>query len=811
MEFLGPIIEILKCIRPRSCKYIEYHRKLEEYKKNLIRILDDLEDQKNKIKLRLEAECGFGKLTKTEVDKWLNNVQKIIDEAKNIEDTFKKVKCFSRVLRAELVDKNIQEAKEYYEKGTSLSSFNSLVIDAPPPVGITLPTTRLAGETTAKKNMEEIWGHLMGLVDEMFNLKATEDRAHSIIKFLVSNCLLLESVHRGRSCVKLHDVLRDMALKYITSESPLFMVKAGMKLKELPSGKEWKKNLDKVSLMDNLIREIPSSMSPNCQILSTLLLQGNPLLSIPESFFSHMHGLKILNLSGTQIESLPNSISELTNLTALLLQNCRRLKRVPSLARLQALEKLELGYTAINEVPAELEMLANLTSLDLLCSELHTIPVGIFSKLCRLQKLRVNWGLQTQVAVEEAARLKNLDRLLAQFRNLQDINCYAKSLNSQRGPNEYCLLLSPEDMPIEDSYQLDLSTWRLWYDVNKVVILVGCNICGREKDSIVLPKEVEFLIIRRCRDVRNISNIPTFNTLERLEILHVEYLDNWSSILLNVSESSPAGQYSHLKFVTISSCGKVKKLLSSKLMLELKNLERIDVYGCREMEELIAVNDDDDNEERSPKEFLLPKLKSLSLSYMPKLKSICSCTGLVMVCDSLQKINIESCQKLKKILSSSSKLQLGVLKNLEEIEVESCREMEEIIAIDDVDEEIEVQNCDEVEEIIAIHDVDCKKELMISLPKLRKLTLFKMPKLKSIINVCGSNGVMICDSLQEIFIWRCPQLKRLPIYLPVDEKGEPSPPPALNKIRVQREWWEALEWDNPKAQTLLLPFCDFDI
>ncbi|KAK3200028.1 hypothetical protein Dsin_023443 [Dipteronia sinensis] len=394
------------------------------------------------------------------------------------------------------------------------------------------------------------------------------------------------------------------------------------------------------------------------------------------------------------------------------------------------------------------------------------------------------------------------------------------------------------------------------------------------------------------------SNIPTFNTLERLKILRVEYLANLTGILLNASESSPAGQYSHLKVfvgrelwealldapgqyshlkvVHINECPQLMKLFTSNLMSELKNLEKIEVRNCHAMEELIAV-------ERSPKEFFLPKLKRLSLVDMPKLKSICSSNG-VMVCESLQVIDIWNCSRLKKILSSSSKLQLGVLKNLEEITAVFCDEMEEIIAIDDVDckkeliislpklrkltlkdmqelksiinvcgsngvilvcdslqvidiqgcrklkkilssssklqlgvlknlEEIDVRGCIEMEEIIAIDDVDCKKELIISLPKLRKLTLLRMRELKSIINVCGSNRVlMVCDSLQEIVIWGCPQLKRLPIYVGVDEKGEPSPPPALKKIDVIRGWWEALEWDHlhPSAKTILLPFCEFD-
>ncbi|KAL5759027.1 hypothetical protein ACOSP7_021638 [Xanthoceras sorbifolium] len=945
MDFVGPILEILKCIGPPLCKCIEYQRKREEYKQNLKRILEELKSQKEEIETRLKLECAVGKITKNEVKRWLENVEMSIHDAENVEQTFKNGKCLSCIHQAKLVEKQIQRVQEYLQKGTSFNIFNTLVTDVPPDAGTILPTTPLVGETTAKKNMEEIWRQLMdnetknigifgmggvgkttivthinnrlieekmfphviwvtvsqtldfvkvqngianalnqslsdiedqkiragkllsmlrgkrfvlilddmweaiqlkevgipeptkengcklvittrsldvchsmncktvkvkplsekealelffekagldiskvptlketaelvvkqcaglplaivtvasslkgevdirewrnalseltnkvrsikvrddevfvrlkfsfdrlkdekiqrcflycalypedhdipktelvdywiaeGLVEEMDNLQATEDRAYIMINKLVNNCLLLESIdHYDRSCVKVHDVVRDMVLRYITSESPLFMVKAGLKLEELPSGQHWKENLEKVSLMDNSISEIPSSMSPKCPILSTLFLQDNPLKSIPESFFLQMHGLMILNLSRTYIESLPNSISELTSLTALLLKACVQLKRIPSLAKLQALEILDLRLTAINEVPTGMEMLTNLTNLDLYSTELHKIPAGIFAKLCRLQKLAVYWGLETErVAVEEAARLKNLDSVKAAFRNLQDFNCYVKSLNSHGGPNEYNLVLWPkglESLPWDwvSSFNVNKEVFIVdpWQDresgfnINKEVTIFDCDICGREeKDSIILPKDVECLSMYYCKDVTNISGIPTFNTLERLKGVRVHW------------------------------CPKVKKLFSSKLPLELKNLEWIDVISCHKMEELITIadEDDDDNEERSQKEFLLPKLKKLSLRRMPELK-----------------------------------------------------------------------------------------------------------------NICSSNGVMVCDSLQKIEIWVCPELKRLPLYLPVDEKGQPSPPPALQKIDVTREWWEALEWDHlhPYAKTLLLPFCDF--
>ncbi|KAL5758530.1 hypothetical protein ACOSP7_021141 [Xanthoceras sorbifolium] len=825
MDFVGSNFEIWKCIGPPLCKYIEYHRKREEYKQNLKRILEELKSQKDEIETRLKVECEVGKIRKNEVKHWLENVEMIIQNAENVEQTFKNGKCLSRVLL------------EYLQKS---NSFNTFVIDAPPSTGIILPMAPLVGETMAKKNMEEIWRHLMDnetknigifgidrvgkttivthinnrlieekkfphviwvtvsqtfdlvkvqngianalkqslsgienqkiwagkllsmlretkfvlilddmweairlkevgiheptkenrcklvittrsldvchsmncktvdmkllsekeaselffekarlnvskvpnlketvelivkqcarlpptivtiasslmgeedirewrnalseltnnvmsikvsddgvfvqlkfsfdrlkdekfkrcflccalypedhdilktelvdcwiaerLVEEM-DLQATKNRAHIMIKKLVNNCLLLESIDlEDRSCVKLHDVVRDMVLWYITSESPLFMVKGSLNLKALPNKQEWKEYLDKVSLMNNSI------MSNSFNFVFTEEFFRN----YSRIFLLQMHGLMILNLSETRIEGLPNSISELT---------------VSRHSKLQALRILDLGITAINEAPTGIDMLTNLKSLDLFSRKLLKIPAGIFLKLCRLQRLVVYWGLETQrVAVKEAARLKNLDSVKAQFRNLQDFNSYVKSLNCHRGPN--------------------------YFNLNKEVIIDSCDICRREEnDSIILPKDVEFFWISYCEDVTNISGIPTFNTLERLEILLLLGLHNLTALLIML-KSTPPDQYSHLKVVRIKRCGEVKKLFSSKLLLELKNLKWIDVSDCPKIDDY----DDDDNEERSQKEFLLHKLKKLSLEFMSELKNICNGNG-VMVCDSLQ-------------------------------------------------------------------------------------------------------------------------------------------------------------------------------
>ncbi|KAH9715756.1 Disease resistance protein SUMM2 [Citrus sinensis] len=122
---------------------------------------------------------------------------------------------------------------------------------------------------------------------------------------------------------------------------------------------EWRNALNELR---GLVRSFNRSSIASCIVHLTVLCSWCKLAyiyrdfqRIPECFFAHMHGLKILNLSYTDIEVLPNSISDLTNLRWLLLRYCRRLERVPSLAKLLALQCLDLEYTTIKEVPEDVK------------------------------------------------------------------------------------------------------------------------------------------------------------------------------------------------------------------------------------------------------------------------------------------------------------------------------------------------------------------------------------------------------------------------------------------------------------------------
>ncbi|MBA0733543.1 hypothetical protein Gogos_017542 [Gossypium gossypioides] len=266
------------------------------------------------------------------------------------------------------------------------------------------------------------------------------DKGHTILNRLENNCLL-ENV--GGDSVKMHDVMRDTAL-YIKGSGSRFKVQSGIGLKELPSKQEWGEDLEKVSFMVNNVSEIPPHLSPNCEVLSTLLLQKNESLQrISESFFQHMHRLSILDLSYTNVKQLPTSVSNLEKLKALVLRRCYNLRYVPSLEKLEALRKLDLNRTAIEKVPKGLEMLSNLTYLNLCAESLKELPVAILPRLSCLQYLML-YVESSRIRMNgfDAARLTKLERFEGRFTELIDFNAYTKSIQCQQ-LTSYLLVMAP--------------------------------------------------------------------------------------------------------------------------------------------------------------------------------------------------------------------------------------------------------------------------------------------------------------------------------------------------------------------------------
>ncbi|KAI9378813.1 hypothetical protein POPTR_018G145564v4 [Populus trichocarpa] len=291
---------------------------------------------------------------------------------------------------------------------------------------------------------EELIDYLIdeGVIERVESRQEAIDEGHTMLSRLESVCLL-EGIkwYGDYRCVKMHDLIRDMAIQ-ILQENSQGMVKAGARLREVPGAEEWTENLTRVSLMRNHIKEIPSSHSPRCPSLSILLLCRNSELQfIANSFFKQLHGLKVLDLSYTGITKLPDSVSELVSLTTLLLIDCKMLRHVPSLEKLRALKRLDLSGTALEKIPQGMECLYNLKYLRMNgCGE-KEFPSGLLPKLSHLQVFELDnrGGQYASITVKgkEVACLRKLESLRCQFEGYSEYVEYLKSRDETQSLSTY--------------------------------------------------------------------------------------------------------------------------------------------------------------------------------------------------------------------------------------------------------------------------------------------------------------------------------------------------------------------------------------
>ncbi|KAK5834228.1 hypothetical protein PVK06_018103 [Gossypium arboreum] len=506
-------------------------------------------------------------------------------------------------------------------------------------------------------------------IDEMNTRQEMKGKGHAILKKLEDNCLLENGTNQyDQPCKKMHDAVRDMALS-ITSINPRYMIQAGLQLEKLPKEEDWIRDIEKVSLRNNSISEIPIDMSPpKCQLLTTLLQGRNPIKKIPNSFFMNMPFLSVLDLSFTNIECLPDSISELKNLTALLLEGCEELRALPCLSKLQRLKKLDLNYTSIEKVPEGMDILINLRYLNLFVYTLKVIPTRVLPKLSHLQHLKVYMHDETKgLKADEVVPLQKLECFYGRFENRHELNKFVSSMQQCKKNLK--------------KYQLYVGLFSLVGSEERVVSINDLEIGGGE---LMFPVDMQELSISYCQYLRHVSHISSLKNVVDLRVCKIGHCEGIECVVSFSSFSSSTHQFqslqclflvdlpklsevikvegygsattsilassatfSNLKDIHILDCPSIMTLLPHWLLPNLQNLEEISVRDCEKLVEIFAAEDEEKGSDALIK-FDLPKLKFLNLESLPELKSICSKSG-VMVCDSLQLIDVDKCDKLKRI------------------------------------------------------------------------------------------------------------------------------------------------------------------
>lgn len=196
--------------------------------------------------------------------------------------------------------------------------------------------------------------------------------------------------------------------------------------------------LEKLPEMEGLIRLQELNISgcvaltalPNLNTLEkleTLDASGCTVLKqIQEESFEKMSHIRKLNLSDTMIEFLP-SLCPSSNLTHLVLRNCKNLKKLAPLEKFSKLEELNLhGANSLVDFKAEfLEHMVHLRIVDL--SEIPLTELPSMSKLINLKQLSLKGcsSLDRVQHLEALTLLEILDLSGTAVRSLPPLNTFS--------------------------------------------------------------------------------------------------------------------------------------------------------------------------------------------------------------------------------------------------------------------------------------------------------------------------------------------------------------------------------------------------
>ncbi|TMX02901.1 hypothetical protein EJD97_019341 [Solanum chilense] len=616
---------------------------------------------------------------------------------------------------------------------------------------------------------EELLRYGMGLriFLEIKNIEGARNRVCHLLETLKDRFLLSQG--SNRNSVKMHDVVRDVAI-YIASEGKhIFMVSHDVNSEEFPR-KDSYEQYNHVSIVANKFDEHPSPIiGPNLKLLMLKLYFKEPI-KLQDDFFDGMSKLNVLSLSGYEysVWPFPVSIQRLSNLRTLCLSNLR-LDDISIIGQLVTLEILSIRDSQLEELPTEIGKLTNLIMLELRNEKkpLEMISPGVLSRLVRLEELHImnvrNCSYSTLRELESLSRLTALtlsecsgDVIYSNMGLTSKLTQFAitvgKAYRATTSMDDYDKNISlevTETAPLGDWIRHLLSKSDLVHSTGEGTKNVLAELQLDEFQN------VKYLCLKSSDSLTHIQcqNNVSFPKLEKLEVRKCRSLQYVFLVSLAGESSTVAflddeeGEISRRTHEVI----KFPNLYDLNL-LSLKGLSHFcnDTVDGIEFPRLRNMNFMDLPEFKNfwptANNFILgsnplfdekvscPNLEKLQLIRANNISSLCSHQLPTAYFSKLVKLKVDSCAKLRNLMSPS--VARGLL-NLRKLKIENCESIKEVIT------EEELQG----EEIMTSEPL---------FPLLEHLNLDNLPKLEHFFR---TKHALKFPSLRELWIHHCPEIK----------------------------------------------------
>ncbi|KAM3339370.1 hypothetical protein P3S68_029239 [Capsicum galapagoense] len=571
---------------------------------------------------------------------------------------------------------------------------------------------------------EELIRYGMGLdiFPEPENLEHARNRMSNLLGTL-KNCFLL-SQGSDKNYVKMHDVVRDMAIHIASEGEHKFMINHKVNSEEFPR-KDSYKQYSHMSIVANKFDERPTPIF--CPKLKLLMLKlcFEEVFKLQDDFFDGMRKLSVISLSGYDQDSIlpfPSSIQRLSNLRTLCLCNLR-LDDMSIIRELVSLEILSIRYSHLEELPVEIGNLTNLIMLEYWNTRYGKhmrISPGVLSRLVRLEELHV-------VGVKDCSystlrELESLSRLTA----LTLDKCFGDVIYSNLGLSSkltrYALKVSGVDM--------DTSIMETY---NKIIALEVSESTPLDDWIRLLLRNSEFvyLSLANC-DSLNIhcqNNIP-FPKLERLKVNGCDHLRHLFCVSLACPDDEEEGiarrthirsdviKFPNLYYLEMGYLGCFTHFCSDTVEgIEFPLLREMHFSGLTEFQNFwpTANNAITDSNPLFNEKVSCPNLEVLELNDANSITALCSHQLPIAYFNKLEILTVRRCGKLRNLMSPSV-VARGLL-NLRTLRIKECQSMEEVITEEEQQGEEIMTN----EPLFPVLD----KLILDELPKVGHLFLMK--------------------------------------------------------------------------------------
>ncbi|KAG7940938.1 hypothetical protein I3843_16G012000 [Carya illinoinensis] len=591
------------------------------------------------------------------------------------------------------------------------------------------------------------------------------EHVNTIVQNLQRSNLLLDSKYD--ECIKMHDIVRDVAISIASRDEYGFMVELNRRHEEWPQ-KDTYDIYTTISLLLGEMKGHPNGLKyPKLQFLRLSCLKDSKTL--PDNLFNEMNALKMLSLQDGcfSLTSLPPSIQILKNLRMLNLESCH-LRDVSAIGSLRKLEILGFRDSEIEELPHEIGNLSQLKLLDMKgCRSLKQIAAGVLSSLSHLQELYIanfmNWENTTTMEGngEETSNNASLAELIPRFGqmtvleiSIPSIGCLPKELHFRNSNLRFRINIENDETYLfENAIRLDEREDAS--DLGKVLLenrgifgnLKHCGIfnCQRSENIFWLAMvrdlvQLKFLCICICENIQEVFSkegdqdkkkvIGDIITLPNLEQIYLSSLPRLIGICKSMDSVEVERGGGSTSSTTLSH-----KLFSSNTILWFPNLVELYVKRCESLQVIFDLEGLKVIENHQPVR-ALSQLKSLKLKYL---------SGMAHVWKNIPKefqgfqnlisIKIIVCHNLRSLIPASVAKRLV---QLQKIKIYDCQLMENIL-----------QREDEVGEEIGRADI-------IVFPQIHT---FKLNELENLVSFSSEAHSFEWPSIKRIILGHCPKLK----------------------------------------------------